>query len=70
MSELSLKKFKEEMYERKQQLAFRLDKIYFLKKHSNDVFNQLLKGGMEEQKVWAEEGGNGAGGPTVVQSYQ
>ena len=39
---MTLKKFKEDMYERKQQLAFRLDKIYFVKKHSNDVFKSLL----------------------------
>jgi hypothetical protein len=37
-----LKKFKEEMFERKQQLAFRLEKIYFVKRHSGDVFKSLL----------------------------
>jgi hypothetical protein len=41
-SALTLKKFKEEMFERKQQLAFRLEKIYFVKRHSGDVFKSLL----------------------------
>lgn len=42
-SALTLKKFKEEMFERKQQLAFRLEKIYFVKRHSGDVFKCLLQ---------------------------
>ena len=29
------------MLDRKEQLAFRLDKIYFLKRHSGDAFKQL-----------------------------
>ena len=41
-SVLTLKKFKEEMFERKQQLTFRMEKIYFVKKHSGNVFKSLL----------------------------
>jgi hypothetical protein len=57
ISALTLKKFKEDMFERKQQLAFRLDKIYFLKKHSNDVFRQLLTSGGDGVNMWVEESG-------------
>jgi hypothetical protein len=38
-----LKKFKEEMLERKQHLAFRLEKIYFVKQHSSEVYATLLQ---------------------------
>ncbi|TNV74046.1 hypothetical protein FGO68_gene7735 [Halteria grandinella] len=64
VSALTLKKFKEDMFERKQQLAFRLDKIYFLKKHSTDVFRQLLKSG--QNSFFGYDGG---AGPTSVQDY-
>ncbi len=46
------------MIERKEQLAFRLDKIYFLKRHSNDAFKQLNT--IQQQTLVAlanEEGG-------------
>lgn len=70
ISALTLKKFKEEMFERKHQLAFRLDKIYFLKKHSNDVFKQLTKSGFDQlDSLWIDDGGNGKGGPTNVQNF-
>ncbi len=55
------------MLERKRQLAFRLDKIYFLKKHSNDVFKQLLDSGIDALRMVAEvdqRGTTGDIGPT------
>lgn len=43
VSALKYQRFKEEMVERKQQLAFKLSKIYFIKKHSANVYKSLLK---------------------------
>lgn len=67
---MTLKKFKEEIYERKQQLAFRLEKIYFVKKYSSDVFKSLLRSGAEALKGYgASESKKGNGGPVGVQEF-
>jgi uncharacterized pyridoxamine 5'-phosphate oxidase family protein len=47
------------MLERKQQLAFRMDKIYFLKRHSNEVYKHLQK---SREQLWGGEGEDDDGG--------
>ncbi|CDW76099.1 UNKNOWN [Stylonychia lemnae] len=44
ISAIKFKRFKEEMVERKQSLAFKLSKIYCVKKHSKNVYEYLTKG--------------------------
>jgi hypothetical protein len=60
------------MFERKQQLAFRLEKIYFVKKHSSDVFKSLLQSRSDALRGIANidsKKGNVAGGPVGVQEF-
>eukprot|EP00347_Sterkiella_histriomuscorum_P017474 403349224 len=44
ISAIKFQRFKEEMVERKQSLAFKLQKIYFVQKHSQNVYHSLLAG--------------------------
>jgi len=44
ISAIKFKRFKEELIERKQSLAFKLSKIYCVKKHSKNVYDYLTKG--------------------------
>lgn len=41
-SAMQYKRFKQEMTERKDQLAFKLAKIYFVKKHSRKIYKSLV----------------------------
>ncbi len=51
MSNMKFKRFKEEMLQRKQTLAFKMQKIYFLKRHSRKVYEQLSKRPKFEREV-------------------
>lgn len=51
-------------------MAFRLEKIYFVKKHSSDVFKSLLRSGAEALKGYgASDSKKGSGGLVGVQEF-
>lgn len=60
-----LNRFRHEIFKRREKLAFLMDKVYYIKKHEEDIYSTLADTGVVARMQTAG-GGTDQGGKTTV----